>query len=103
MTREQGFYRDAGRKYVVLVDDKIAAKLRSGQSTNIEVAAGRHDVSIKVDWYRSPHRSIVVDGDAVVDLICRPGGPAWRSLIDWFRPHSYISLEICRPDGVPTV
>jgi hypothetical protein len=46
-------YADALRQYRVLIDDVEAAKIRPGQTIDIDLAPGRHRVVAVIDWARS--------------------------------------------------
>ena len=54
ISRAPGGYTDRGRAYQVLVDERAAGELRTGESLAVDVPAGKHGVQLRIDWCRSP-------------------------------------------------
>lgn len=70
--RRAGGYIDRGRKYKVLVDGEPRGKVGAGEDVVIEVAAGSHEVQLKIDWARSPVVSVEVAEGQDVRLSSQP-------------------------------
>jgi len=56
LSRRRGGYRDILRSYLVTIDGKELAKIKRGQTVELPVTAGSHEVFVKIDWCRSPSR-----------------------------------------------
>jgi hypothetical protein len=46
-------WTDRARVYEVVVDDLVAGRVAYGKSSSFEVAAGSHEIFMKIDWCRS--------------------------------------------------
>ncbi len=49
LVRDSG-YTDAIRDYTILLDGKQVASLKSGATASVDVAAGEHSITAKIDW-----------------------------------------------------
>ncbi len=75
IVRRSGSFRDALRKYKVLVDGEVVGKVGRNKQIDVEVSPGQHEVQMKIDWSRS--EPVTVDtstGD--VRLVCGPPASA---------------------------
>lgn len=45
---------DSLRSYQIFIDGVKVAKVRRGETVNLEVARGTHEVYAKIDWKQSP-------------------------------------------------
>ncbi len=64
-------YKDFFRAYAVILDGNIVGKLRRGESKTFEIAAGRHELWLKIDWCESPRCQFTVDDDAHLEFRAR--------------------------------
>jgi cold shock CspA family protein len=64
ITRESG-YADVLRAYKVVLDGKVIGTIRDGQQVEFDVAPGRHQLQLKIDWCRSNIVDFEVDGGTV--------------------------------------
>lgn len=84
--REQSTKHDPIRRYRVQVDDQEVGRLRHGERCEVQLAPGRHEVQVRIDWTGSPVRMIDVrDGDVIRLLVSHRGGMLGR--------HRYLYLE----------
>jgi hypothetical protein len=94
VTRARGGWRDLLRKYLIMIDGAVAGKIRRGQTLELPVTPGRHEIFLKVDWCRSPSVELDASPGEVIDLRCAPGGSAMEGLgaVLGDATASYISL-----------
>lgn len=91
--RVTGGKRDSQRNYLVIVDGRRVATVRGGQTAEVRVSPGRHDVLLKMNWCTSPTLVIDARPGAIVRLACEPGGPDAVPLRDMaVNRKSYINL-----------
>jgi len=86
-------YVDRWRSYDVVVNGKVRAQLRRGETATIEVEPGQLEVHIEIDWCRSQLALMNLDPGSEGQLLCRP-----RSLLTafygiTFGRDTYIHLE----------
>jgi hypothetical protein len=85
--------RDGWRAYRVMVDGNKVAVLNEGETRELTLSPGDHEVWIKLDWTRSPKIKLNLAEASRTHLQCRAGGGAWMEPIDAsFRPTRYIEL-----------
>jgi hypothetical protein len=73
IVRRTESFRDALRKYKVLVDGEVVGKVGRNKEIEAEVSPGSHDVQIKIDWGKSEPLTVDTStGD--VRLVCEPAG-----------------------------
>ena len=85
--------RDGWRAYRVMVDGNKVALLNEGETRELTLSPGDHEVWIKLDWTRSPKFKLNLAEASRTYLQCRAGGGAWMEPIDAsFRPTRYIEL-----------
>jgi hypothetical protein len=58
-------YVDILRRYVILVDGERVAKIRRGQTSELELPSGRHRITSRIDWCRSNAIEIEAESDGV--------------------------------------
>lgn len=92
--RKRSGWRDRARRYRIEVDGLPRGTLKRGETVEIEVEPGYHEVALTVDWASSPTIGFdLEDGDSA-HLLAGPGGSAWRGLKEVVdAPSTYISLE----------
>ena len=74
------------------MDGEAVGDIRSGESKRYVIAAGDHDLRLRIDWAGSPEMSFTVSEGNVVEFFCGPGSQS--GLIDAvLRPKQYISLS----------
>jgi hypothetical protein len=71
---DPGHHADRLRAYKVMLDGGEAGELRHGESLDLEVGPGRHEVFVKIDWGRSPTVVLDLGADEESTLACRPNG-----------------------------
>jgi hypothetical protein len=85
--------RDLWRSYVVLVDSDQVAKIKRGQTVELPITAGAHEVFLKIDWCRSPVLHVVASPGEVIKLFCESGVPPGTSAQEAMaNSDKYISL-----------
>jgi hypothetical protein len=85
--------RDGWRAYRVIVDGNKVAVLNEGETRELTLSPGDHEVWIKLDWTRSPKIKLHLAQASRTHLQCRAGGGPWMEPIDAsFRPSRYIEL-----------
>ncbi len=72
INRESQGYTDRLRAYEIWIDGNLAGKIRRGGSQWIEVAAGEHEVCLKIDWCRSPSLRVTLGAGESVELTAGP-------------------------------
>ncbi|WP_055586120.1 hypothetical protein, partial [Peterkaempfera griseoplana] len=80
LSRVQDGYRDALRRYTVLVDDATVGTIRRGRTLRLALPAGPHRLQLKVDWCASRPLTAVVEPGGTVSFVCSPGGDASEGL-----------------------
>lgn len=79
--RPSGF-RDGLRAYRIFIDGKETGKIRAGKSAEFEVAPGKHDIQIHVDWCKSPVFNVDVAENQTKTLECGSHGNFLIGLLD---------------------
>jgi hypothetical protein len=89
ITRGPG-YGDGLRAYRIVIDGEQRGKIGRGETVDIEVPSGPHELVLKIDWCRSPRLSFTVADRAL--FTCGPNriSPALRRL---FHPTRWIDLR----------
>jgi|SRR5215469_18102852 len=80
LRRERGGYRDFLRSYEVMVDGKMAAKIKRGQTVTLPIPAGQHEIFLRIDWCRSPSVEVDARSGEVIKMSCEPAGKATEGL-----------------------
>ncbi len=80
LTRASGWKRDALRGYQVVIDGEPAAKIKRGQTLRLSIAAGSHEVFMRIDWCRSPTVAVEAHPGEIIEMSCEPGGAASEGL-----------------------
>jgi hypothetical protein len=80
VSRDSG-YADRLRDYRVLLDGAEIGRVRHGGERSFEVAAGRHQLMMKVDWGRSNILSFEIDPDQSMKFRCGSSLGGWRILL----------------------
>jgi hypothetical protein len=83
-----------GGRYTVVIDGIKTGRIANGEMQEFSVVPGQRTVRVTVDrLWGSPELRVDVKAGQVTTLVCRPGGAAWRGVIDLFRPGRYIALD----------
>lgn len=90
--------KDAMRAYKVIVDGETVGRVRRGKSVSVDVAPGRHEVWMKIDWTKSASMELDLQPGEEATLICAPNTSALegegRALLNATAgKDSYIRLE----------
>ena len=74
----------------ICVDGKVVGAVNDGETTRLSVPAGRHQVSVKLDWTRS--RAVLIDSDkgASVSMECSTTG----FLLSFLAPRRALELHV---------
>lgn len=98
--RDPDSLADSLRKYKLVVDQSIVAKLGPGEACTIDVSTGSHQVFLKVDWCRSDMLEVDLTAGEIAKLVCRPRSGIFTDLY-WitFGRRRYISLTREDDDG----
>ena len=73
VTHPSGQWRDRGRRYTVKIDGVAQGKIGSGKTLTVPVDAGRHTVSVRLDWTGSPDLEIDCGSGDLIELRAEPG------------------------------
>jgi hypothetical protein len=77
-----------------MIDDNQVAVLNEGETRDLHLSPGAHELWIKLDWTRSPKIRVDLAEASRTYLQCRAGGSPWMVPIDsWFRRTRYIELS----------
>ena len=80
LRRERGGFRDVLRSYQVMVDGKMTAKIKRGQTLTLPILAGPHEIFVCIDWCRSPSVTVDARPGQVIEMSCEPAGSATEGL-----------------------
>lgn len=71
--RASNLLTDSLRAYEVVIDGCVAGRIRLGESQDFEVAAGPHEVFLKISWCRSEKIALrlAAGQEAVIDCSAR--------------------------------
>lgn len=72
LKRADGHRVDRRRAYRVFIDNQKAGKIQPGESKAFEVAPGRHQLQLKIDWGSSEKRQVDVTEGSQATFVCRP-------------------------------
>jgi hypothetical protein len=72
INREPQAYTDGLRTYEIWIDGELAGKIRRGERQLIDVAAGEHEVCLKIDWCCSPSVRVTLGAGESVELTAGP-------------------------------
>ena len=93
--RRAGGYTDRARAYRVKVDGEELGRVSAGQTAQIEVSPGSHEVLMQVDWAKSPPIAVETSDAAPTKLYCEPNANPLTVL--WYAVvarNRYIALEV---------
>ncbi|GIF75451.1 hypothetical protein [Asanoa siamensis] len=93
---------DAGgiaRRMAFLVDGRVVARLRRGDSQRVEVTAGRHRLRVRTDWQRS--REVEVDLGPDEEVTVEGAVPAGAATLTntFLRPGAALELSVINGNG----
>jgi hypothetical protein len=89
--RAGGKYRDALRSYEIRVDGVSVGEVRPGQSVDLPLAAGAHQVSAHIDWTGSDPIDVDVWSGQAVRLRVEPTGVSGIAAL--FKKKAYLRLN----------
>jgi hypothetical protein len=89
-------YADRLRDYKVEVDGVVVATVRAGQSATVPVTAGRHTLTIRIDWCSSEKLQFDAKSGEHTDFECGSsltGARILLAIVYIFRPHQWLWLR----------
>ena len=83
---------DMLRTYTVVIDGNTVGDVRRGETRTFDVAPGRHEIHLEIDWAKSRNLELNLSSGDVASLACsaRPPNAGWTALAS----KNYINLEI---------
>jgi hypothetical protein len=72
VTRTTKSYPDPFRAYQVVIDGAVVGKVTRGETANIPVEPGHHEVWMRIDWCRSRAVAVDVTPSQTLRLECEP-------------------------------
>ena len=100
--RDSG-YADRLRRYRVLVDGSEIGKIGNGETKTFQVAPGKHELLLKIDWCRSKPIEFLASEGASVTFLAKSNlrglklvAALWYALFAW---NSWLVLERCGSDS----
>lgn len=86
--------RDRFRAYRIVIDGQPVAKIKRGQSHEVDVAPGPHSVQLTIDWCTSREAYVDLRAGDRVAFVCKPSGsPATAIPSITIGRNFYIALE----------
>lgn len=74
LSRAPDGYRDALRRYTVLIDDIQVGRIGRGRTLRFDVPAGVHRLQLKISWCSSAPLVVPVEAGGTASFLCAPGG-----------------------------
>ena len=68
-------YADTIREYLIVIDGYEVSSIKAGETSEISVAAGKHNIRLRADWANSNELQIEGSSESKIYLI---GGSALR-------------------------
>jgi hypothetical protein len=84
VSRDRARSKDRRLPYAVSVDGAPLAELRRGETKDLAVSSGVHEVTVSVDFERSRAWRVTVGGGDVIAFRCRSGGSRYNGHLDLF-------------------
>ena len=88
---------DIFRSYRVVLDGKVAGELKREQELVLSIPAGRHSLSVRIDWCGSPATTFEAKEGEAVFFECASSIADWRILFGLFYaiflPNDYLRLR----------
>jgi hypothetical protein len=94
--RDSG-YADRLRSYKIVLDGKVIERIGNGETRDLEVPAGQHQLALRVDWCGSKTLAFsLADGEAISFRVSS-NLRGWRVVLGlWYtivETNSYLLLE----------
>lgn len=88
-------YPDRLRAYQILLDGKVAGRVKRGESVTVETEPGHHELHFSIDWARSPSLELDVDEGQEQRVTCWPNANPLLALY-WLTAgrKRYIGAEV---------
>jgi hypothetical protein len=68
IAREFFGYADRVRAYAIMIDGEKIGEVKNGETAQVQLSPGPHQIWMKIDWCSSPKLS--VDGNVDTELYC---------------------------------
>jgi hypothetical protein len=88
--RKGGYWRDHVRAYRVLIDGRKVGSLRENEALTVELPAGSHDLSVRVDWTGT--QSVPVEVEANRDHLYEVS-PSQTPIAGFFSSSGWLELR----------
>lgn len=91
LTRKSEF-KNALRKYTILVDGNDVGSIGNGKSLQIDIEPGMHTIQAKIDWCTSNTIEFDTENDELIEFeVCSSsGGAIWNT---FFNSSNFLSLN----------
>lgn len=93
VVRPVGNYRDSLRAYTVMIDGTSVGKIMAGGEIRVDLDAGRHTISAKVDWTGSKRIDFSLRAGATTTFEVRPAGSTFLSVFQAVGRDTYLTVE----------
>jgi len=74
-------FSDSLRAYIIVLDGEEFGQIRAGESFNITISPGEHQIFLKIDWCRSNILVFTARPGAEISLNCGSSLTGWRILL----------------------
>ena len=93
--RVDSAYRDAARRYRIVIDDKEVGRLKRGDVIELRLSPGRHVLRAAIDWKRSASFDVSGDSEETFRFRCGPRRSFLWAPIDFFKrgENTWLFLE----------
>jgi hypothetical protein len=82
------------RKYKVIIDNKSAGYIASGETKHILLNEGSHKIQVKVDWCTSKPFEVFLKKGENIPLVCGASFNNWHCLYKWaLSPSSWVYVR----------
>jgi hypothetical protein len=71
LSREAAEWRDRSRVYKIVLDDTEVGTIGDGETAELQVSSGDHELYLRLDWVRSRTVSFSAAPGDVVSFVCR--------------------------------
>jgi len=103
ISRDSG-YADYVRSYCVLLDGKEIGRIANGETKNFRIAAGNHELRLKLDWAGSRTLKFAARDTDTMAFRVSSNLRGWRLLLAlWYAVFDTTSYLVLEPDTSESV